>query len=333
MTAEEFCCFSMRYRPALAGRGHLFAYQGADVAPDILASAKGLGNGFPVAACLATEAAASGMTPGTHGSTFGGNPLAMAVASEVIDIVLEPGFLEQVRDRGDYLRVALLALVERYPRIFEGIHGEGLLLGLKCRRPVAEVASVARDEGLLTVVAGDNVLGILPPLTISLEEIDEGVSRLIDAAETLGSFRRAWSMTSSSDARRLTGAPDPITHVAVKAWRDRFLEMNRKLPEESAVALSYDRVTFAMMMASPQDLHDFAVGFSLSEGIIERPADILDFELAVLPQGLECRMELAPAPARGAGSAAPAHRRPGRLRPLRHGQPSRGAAPAKARER
>jgi acetylornithine/N-succinyldiaminopimelate aminotransferase len=168
--------------------GHLFAYQGADVAPDILASAKGLGNGFPVAACLATEAAASGMTPGTHGSTFGGNPLAMAVASEVVDIVLEPGFLEQVRDRADYLRVALLALVERYPRIFEGVRGEGLLLGLKCRRPVAEVASVACDEGLLTVVAGDNVLRILPPLTISLEEIDEGISRLIDAAETLEAF-------------------------------------------------------------------------------------------------------------------------------------------------
>jgi FdhD protein len=99
----------------------------------------------------------------------------------------------------------------------------------------------------------------------------------------------------SNDAGKRTGAPDPITHVSVKAWRDRFLEMDRKLPEESAVALSYDRVTFAVMMASPQDLHDFAVGFSLSEGIIERPADILNFELAVLPLGLECRMELAPA--------------------------------------
>jgi FdhD protein len=93
----------------------------------------------------------------------------------------------------------------------------------------------------------------------------------------------------------MTEVPKPITHVAVKAWRDRFLEMDRKLPEESAVALSYDRVTFAVMMASPQDLHDFAVGFSLSEGIIQSPDDILDFELKVLPLGLECRMELAPA--------------------------------------
>jgi acetylornithine/N-succinyldiaminopimelate aminotransferase len=165
--------------------GHLFAYQGADVAPDILASAKGLGNGFPVAACLATEAAASGMTPGTHGSTFGGNPLAMAVASEVVDIVLEPGFLEQVRDRGRRLKEALLALVQRHPRIFEEVRGEGLLLGLKCRRPVAEVARAARDEGLLTVVAGDDVLRILPPLTISVGEIEEGLFKLNSAAETL----------------------------------------------------------------------------------------------------------------------------------------------------
>ncbi len=89
-------------------------------------------------------------------------------------------------------------------------------------------------------------------------------------------------------------APDPITHVAVKAWRDRFLEMDRKLPEETAVALTYDRVTFAVMMASPQDLQDFAVGFSLSEGIIQRPEDILSYELRVLPLGLECRMELRP---------------------------------------
>ena len=89
-------------------------------------------------------------------------------------------------------------------------------------------------------------------------------------------------------------APDPVTHVTVKAWRDRFLQMDRKLPEESAVALSYDRVTFAVMMASPQDLHDFAIGFSLSEGIIQSPDDILSYELAVLPLGLECRMELRP---------------------------------------
>ena len=125
------------------------------------------------------------MTPGTHGSTFGGNPLAMAVASEVVDIVLEPGFLEQVRDRGRRLKGALLELVQRHPRIFEGIRGEGLLLGLKCRRSVAEVACAARDEGLLTVIAGDNVLRILPPLTITVGEIEEGLSKLNSAVETL----------------------------------------------------------------------------------------------------------------------------------------------------
>src|SRR5271163_3437383 len=98
----------------------------------------------------------------------------------------------------------------------------------------------------------------------------------------------------SNDAGKLTGSPDPIAHVTVKAWRDRFLAMDRKLPEESAVALSYDRVTFAVMMASPQDLQDFAIGFSLSEGIIRSPEEILSYELAVLPLGLECRMELRP---------------------------------------
>jgi FdhD protein len=107
------------------------------------------------------------------------------------------------------------------------------------------------------------------------------------------------SVTTLSDAGRRTGAPDPITHVAVKAWRGRFLELDRKLPEESAVALSYDRVTFAVMMASPQDLHDFAVGFSLSEGIIERPADILEFELAVLPLGLAGAAAAEPGDPRG----------------------------------
>lgn len=165
--------------------GHLFAYEASGVAPDILASAKGLGGGFPVAACLATEAAASGMTPGTHGSTFGGNPLAMAVAAEVLDIMLEPGFLEQVRARGARLRLGLDALVRSFPALFEEARGEGLLLGLKCRRPVRQVADAARAKGLLTIVAGEDVLRILPPLTVSFAEIDAGLRRLEAAASEL----------------------------------------------------------------------------------------------------------------------------------------------------
>ncbi|MDF0490096.1 aspartate aminotransferase family protein [Sphingomonas sp. H39-1-10] len=165
--------------------GHLFAYQASGVTPDILASAKGLGNGFPVAACLATEAAAAGMTPGTHGSTFGGNPLAMAVASEVLDIMLEPGFIETVRRTGEQLRIKLDDLAASYPELFECARGEGLLLGLKCRRPVREVMMAVRDQGVLSVVAGDDVLRILPPLTLSIPDAKELVVRLHAAALAL----------------------------------------------------------------------------------------------------------------------------------------------------
>ena len=165
--------------------GHLFAYQRTGITPDILASAKGLGNGFPVAACLATEAAAAGMTAGTHGSTFGGNPLAMTVASEVVDIVLRPGFLDQVRSSGERLNQGLEALAADFPTTFQGVRGEGLLLGLQCGRPVRDVARAAREYGLLTVVAGDDVLRILPPLNVSIEEIEESLKRLRSAALSL----------------------------------------------------------------------------------------------------------------------------------------------------
>ncbi|HTJ91304.1 MAG TPA: aspartate aminotransferase family protein [Acidocella sp.] len=165
--------------------GHLFAYQKAGIAPDILASAKGLGNGFPVAACLATEAAAAGMTPGTHGSTFGGNPLAMAVASEVVDIVADAGFLEQVRSSGEQLRHGLKNLMAEFPEIFEEVRGEGLLIGIKCRPPVRDVAKAALEHGLLTVVAGDGVLRILPPLNVASHEIEQGLIRLRNAAVSL----------------------------------------------------------------------------------------------------------------------------------------------------
>ena len=165
--------------------GHFYAYQEAGVAPDILATAKGLGNGFPVAAVLATEKAAAGMTPGTHGSTFGGNPLAMAVANAVVDEILSPGFLEQVRQRAARLRAGLDALVERRPEVFAEVRGEGLLLGLKCRRPVAQVTRAAREACLLTVGAGDDVLRLLPPLTLQDEEIEEGIARLDRTAEIL----------------------------------------------------------------------------------------------------------------------------------------------------
>lgn len=165
--------------------GHLFAYQASGITPDILASAKGLGNGFPVAACLATEAAAAGMTPGTHGSTFGGNPLAMAVADEVLGIMLEPGFLQAVRLAGEDLRSKLDSFAASYPALFDGTRGEGMLLGLKCRRPVREVMEALRDQRVLSVVAGHDVLRLLPPLTLSISEAKELVARLHIAAGVL----------------------------------------------------------------------------------------------------------------------------------------------------
>jgi len=167
--------------------GHFFAYQATSVAPDILAAAKGLGNGFPVAACLATEKVAAGMTPGTHGSTFGGNPLAMAVASKVVRLVGNEAFLADVRRKGERLRAGLEALAAEYSEAFAEVRGEGLLLGLRCVPPVAVVATAARANGLLSVVAGDNVLRLLPPLIISDAEIEEGLMRRRQVGRALSS--------------------------------------------------------------------------------------------------------------------------------------------------
>jgi len=161
--------------------GKLFAYEWSGVAPDILTLAKGLGGGFPIGACLATAEAANGMTPGTHGSTFGGNPLAMAVGQAVLDVILAPGFLEDVRQKGLFLKQRLAAVVDSHPDLVEEVRGEGLLVGVRCRVPVAEVAAAVRDEDLLAVGAGENVIRLLPPLIVTEAELDEGVRRL-DAA-------------------------------------------------------------------------------------------------------------------------------------------------------
>ncbi|MBB4200867.1 acetylornithine transaminase [Rhodoblastus sphagnicola] len=165
--------------------GRLFAYQGVGVTPDILATAKGLGNGFPVAACLANERAAAAMRPGTHGSTFGGNPLAMAIARKTVEIVADETFLGDVRRKGGKLFTGLQALVDDFPDVFEEARGEGMLLGLLCRPPVETVIEAARANGLLSVTAGDNVLRLLPPLILSDEEIEEGLRRLGLAAQSL----------------------------------------------------------------------------------------------------------------------------------------------------
>ncbi len=165
--------------------GHLFAHQRLGIEPDIMAVAKGIGGGFPLGACLARAKFAASMVPGTHGTTYGGNPLAMAVGNAVLDVVLGEGFLESVQDRGRDLKQSLGALIALHPDVFSDVRGEGLLTGLKCVVPVADVVKAAREKGLLLVGAGDNVVRLLPPLIVTREDIAFAMDALEDAARTL----------------------------------------------------------------------------------------------------------------------------------------------------
>ncbi len=158
--------------------GKLFSHEWADIAPDIMAVAKGIGGGFPLGAVLATEAAAQGLTPGTHGSTFGGNPLAMAVGDAVLDVVLAPGFLEAVQQKALRLRQGLARLQDQFPGLVTEVRGQGLLSGIKVAVAPADVVAAARAERVLVVGAGDGVVRILPPLIVADHEISEGIERL-----------------------------------------------------------------------------------------------------------------------------------------------------------
>jgi len=158
--------------------GKLFAYQRTGVIPDIMALAKALGGGFPVGACLATTEAAKGMTTGTHGSTFGGNPLAMTAGNAVLDVMLAPGFLDHVRRTALLLKQKLAEIKDRYPSVIAEVRGEGLLVGLRAVVPSGDLVDELRAEKMITVAAGDNVVRLLPPLIVSEEEIAEGVRRL-----------------------------------------------------------------------------------------------------------------------------------------------------------
>ena len=161
--------------------GRLYAHEWAGITPDIMASAKGLGGGFPVGACLVTEAVGSAMTAGSHGSTFGGNPLAMAVGNAVLDAVLEEGFLENVAQTGLRLKQRLAALKDEHDEVIEEVRGQGLMLGLRCKVPNTKLLEALRAEKLLTVQAGDNVVRLLPPLIIGEDEIELAAAKL-DAA-------------------------------------------------------------------------------------------------------------------------------------------------------
>ncbi|MDQ8699953.1 aspartate aminotransferase family protein [Hyphomicrobium sp. LHD-15] len=165
--------------------GKLFSHEWAGITPDIMAVAKGIGGGFPLGAVLATERAAVGLTPGTHGSTFGGNPLATAVGSAVLDVVLEPDFLESVQQKALRLRQSLARIQDQFPSLVTEVRGQGLLTGIKVSVAPAEVVAAALAERLLVVGAGDNVVRVLPPLTVADHEISEGVDRLARALSHL----------------------------------------------------------------------------------------------------------------------------------------------------
>ncbi len=158
--------------------GKFFAHEQYGVAPDIMSIAKGIGGGFPMGACLATEEAASGMTLGTHGTTFGGNPLAMAVGNAVLDVVLAPGFIDRVNQIALRLKQSLAELKDKHPEVIAEIRGEGLMLGLKLHTLNTDFVNEARAHGLLVVGAGDNVVRLLPPLIITEADVAEAVSRL-----------------------------------------------------------------------------------------------------------------------------------------------------------
>jgi acetylornithine/N-succinyldiaminopimelate aminotransferase len=170
--------------------GELFAYQRTGVTPDIMTLAKALGGGFPVGACLATAAAARGMTAGTHGSTFGGNLLAMSAANATLDVMLAPGFFERVRRVALLFKQRLAEIKDRYPELIAELRGEGLLVGLRALVPAGELVDALRAEKMLAVAAGDNVVRLLPPLTVSEGEIAEGVARLDRACASLSGARK-----------------------------------------------------------------------------------------------------------------------------------------------
>jgi acetylornithine/N-succinyldiaminopimelate aminotransferase len=175
--------------------GELFAHRRLGVTPDVMSLAKALGGGFPIGACLATADAAAGMTPGSHGSTFGGNPLAVAAANAVLDVMLKPGFFEHVQKMSLLLKQKLAAVIDRHPNIVSEVRGEGLLIGVKAVVPSGDLVTALRDQKLLTVGAGDNVVRFLPPLIVSEAEIEQSVNCL----------ERACAALSGSQSKRAAG--------------------------------------------------------------------------------------------------------------------------------
>jgi acetylornithine/N-succinyldiaminopimelate aminotransferase len=173
--------------------GELFAHHRLGVTPDVMSLAKALGGGFPIGACLATADAAAGMTPGSHGSTFGGNPLAVAAANAVLDVMLKPGFFEHVQQMSLLLKQKLASVIDRHPTVISEVRGEGLLIGIKAVVPSTDLVAALREQKLLTVGAGENVVRFLPPLIVTEAEIEQSVASLERACTALsgGPLKRA----------------------------------------------------------------------------------------------------------------------------------------------
>jgi acetylornithine/N-succinyldiaminopimelate aminotransferase len=165
--------------------GELFAHRRLGITPDVMSLAKALGGGFPIGACLATADAAAGMTPGTHGSTFGGNPLAVAAANAVLDVMLKPGFFEHVQKMSLLLKQKLASVIDRHPTVISEVRGEGLLIGVKAVVPSGDLVAALREQKLLTVGAGENVVRFLPPLIVTEAEIEQSVASLERACTAL----------------------------------------------------------------------------------------------------------------------------------------------------
>ena len=165
--------------------GTLFAHEEYNITPDIMAIAKGIGGGFPLGACLATESAAKGMTAGTHGSTYGGNPLACAVGNAVLDIINDQEFLTKVKDKSIRLKQKLAYLLDQHPEIFEEIRGKGLMIGLKCKIPNIDLINAGYKKGVIPVTGGDNTVRLLQPLNITNEEIEIAINMLDKCAKDL----------------------------------------------------------------------------------------------------------------------------------------------------
>jgi acetylornithine/N-succinyldiaminopimelate aminotransferase len=179
--------------------GKLFAHEWSGISPDIMAIAKGIGGGFPMGACLATREAGKGMTVGVHGTTFGGNPLAMAVGNAVLDVVLEPGFLDHVRQMALLLKQRLAELQDRHPAVIAEIRGQGLMMGLRTNVPNSDFVAAALAQRLLTISAGDNVVRLLPPLIVNEAEIGEAMKRLDGTCRALEEDMRALARRGAAE--------------------------------------------------------------------------------------------------------------------------------------